>query len=165
MRKDRRARLDVEADRRFVEQQQPWPVEQGAGDFHPPHLAARQVSGPFARAVGEAGLPQDLFGPRERLGVADAVQGGMIDEVLADRNVGVERRDWNTMPSCSAPDRARAPTSWPNIGYGRRAGVETGDQRKKRRLAGAVQAEKTVNDDAVDPQTDGVEGGRAPKNS
>jgi hypothetical protein len=44
MTEDIGARLDVEANRRLVQQQQTRPVQQGARDLEPPHLAARKVA-------------------------------------------------------------------------------------------------------------------------
>ena len=54
------ARLDVEADGRLVEQQQPRPMQQRARDFQPPHLAAREVAHLVAGAVGKADAGQHL---------------------------------------------------------------------------------------------------------
>src|SRR5436190_2783236 len=38
------ARLNVEPDSRFVEQQQPWAMQQRARNFEPAHLSAREVA-------------------------------------------------------------------------------------------------------------------------
>ena len=60
------ARLDVEPDGRLVEQQQPRPVQQRAGDFQPPHLAAREVAHLAAGAVGKRRCGQHLAAARAR---------------------------------------------------------------------------------------------------
>ena len=54
------ARLDVEADGRLVQQQQPRPMQQRAGDLDPPHLAAREIAHLVAGAVGHADAVEHL---------------------------------------------------------------------------------------------------------
>src|SRR6266481_5125093 len=85
------SRLDVEADRRLVKQQQARTVQQGARDFQPPHLAAREVAHLAAGAVGKADARQHFTGAQARLAPIDAVQGSMIQQILRDREIEVER--------------------------------------------------------------------------
>ena len=62
MAEDVGARLDVEADGRLVEQQQPRPMQQRARDLEPPHLAAGEIAHLAAGAVGEPDPRQHLVG-------------------------------------------------------------------------------------------------------
>ena len=55
MREQIGARLDVEADRRLVEKQQPRTMQQRAGDFDAAHLAAGERAHLVLGAVREAG--------------------------------------------------------------------------------------------------------------
>src|SRR5258706_14850626 len=85
------AGLDVEADGCFVKQQQARAMQQRARDFKPPHLAAGEVADLAGSAVGKADAREPLTGAHARLAPVDAVQGGMIQQVLRDREIEVER--------------------------------------------------------------------------
>ncbi len=91
MAEDVGARLDVEADGRLVEQQQARAVQQRARDLDPPHLAAREIAHLVAGAIGKPDARQHLGGAHARLAPADAVQGGVIQQVLHHREIEVER--------------------------------------------------------------------------
>ena len=88
---DAGARLDVQPDRRLVEQQQRRPVQQRAGDLDAPHLAARQAARLVVQAVAHLDLREQRVDAPPRLGRADAVQRGMVGEVLVDAEIEVER--------------------------------------------------------------------------
>ena len=84
-------RPDVETGGRLVEQKQPWAMQQRAGDLNAPYLADRQIADPVAALVAQGHArqhPVDLF---VGAAAADAVQRGMVQQVLAHRQVGVER--------------------------------------------------------------------------
>src|SRR5229473_2581202 len=85
------AGLDVEADGCLVEQQQARAMQQRAGDFQPSHLAAREVAHLAAGAVGKVDAREHFTGAQACLARVDAVQGGMIQQVLHDREIEVER--------------------------------------------------------------------------
>src|SRR5258708_19862772 len=74
MAEDIGARLDVEADRRLVKQQQARTMQQGARDFEPPHLAAREVAHLAAGAVGKADSRKHFTAPRPPLPPIDPLQ-------------------------------------------------------------------------------------------
>ncbi len=74
--------LDVEADGRLVEQQQAGTVQQRARDLQAAHLAAGQRPHLVASAFGEIDARQHLLGAGARLAPADAVQRGVILQIL-----------------------------------------------------------------------------------
>ena len=86
------ARIDVETDGRLVQQQQTRLVQQGSRDLHAPHLAARELGDAFVQAVGEIDSRRGrrAVAPSASL-AADAMQRRVIDEVLLDRNIDIER--------------------------------------------------------------------------
>ena len=86
------ARLDVEPDGRFVEQQQTRPMQQRARNFDAADLAAREIARLVIGAIGEARARQRLLWPRcFRLGAADSVQGRVIKKILHDAQFEIER--------------------------------------------------------------------------
>ena len=85
------ARLDVEADGRLVEQQQARAVQQRSRNFQPSHLAAGEIAHLAAGAVGKAEARQHLAATFAGIAPGDAVQGGVIQQVLRHREVEIER--------------------------------------------------------------------------
>src|SRR5262245_57402375 len=85
------ARADVEAHGRLVEQQQGGLVQERARDLDAASLSAGQVAHLFAGAVGEADDLQGALGALACLRAADAMQRAVIEEVLLQRQVEVER--------------------------------------------------------------------------
>src|SRR5215831_14155191 len=81
---------DVEPDGRLVEQQQPRPVQQATGDLDPAALAAAQPADLVAKLIGEAHPVDFLAAPARRLAMRHTMQGGMVEQVLLDREVEVE---------------------------------------------------------------------------
>ena len=63
----------------------------GARNFHPPHLAAGKLGDALMHAVGEIDAGEGGATAHQRLAAPDAMQRGVIDEVLHHRNIGVER--------------------------------------------------------------------------
>src|SRR5215472_14381188 len=82
--------LDVEPDGWLIKQQQPWSVQERACDLEPPHLATREVAHLAARALSEPDARQHLLAPRSRIAPADAVEGGVIEQVLHHREIEIE---------------------------------------------------------------------------
>jgi hypothetical protein len=65
-------------------------MQERAGDFHLPHLPAREVAHLVIRAFRQADAVEHVIGARPGLLFADTVQGRMIDQVLGDREIEVE---------------------------------------------------------------------------
>src|SRR5712664_1816056 len=143
MAEDIGARLDVEADRRLVKQQQARAMQQGARDFQPPHLAAREIAHLAAGAVGKADARQHFTGAQARLAPIDAVQGGVIQQVLRDREIEVERA--RLEHHAQQPQRFAGLTADVVAEDADASGLDTEqprDQREQRALAGAVEAKQ-----------------------
>ena len=85
------ARGDVQPDGRLVQHQHARPMQQGARDLDPPHLAARQLARRVPRAIRQLDLLQRGLRAPPRLAAADAVQRGVIEQVLHHREVEIER--------------------------------------------------------------------------
>src|SRR4051812_33752988 len=137
------ARLDVEADRRLVEQQQARPVQQRPRDLEPPHLTAREVAHLAARAVGKPDPCEFVAGAPARLAGIDAVQGGVILQVLRDREIEVE----GTRLEHHAHSTQRLAGITPDVitEHGDLSVLyaeQPGDEGEQRALAGAVEPEQ-----------------------
>ena len=85
------ARLDIEADRRFVQQQQARLMQQRAGDLDPPHLPDRKIADAIGAAIGHGHAIQHLCDEIVGALVGDTVQRRMIQQVLPDRDIDIER--------------------------------------------------------------------------
>src|SRR4051812_11100485 len=118
-------------------------MQQRAGNLDLPHLPAREVAYLVMRALRQRDTLQQLIGAGACLPLADAVQGGVIDQILndgeieiegarlkhhADRTQGLARRAHDVMTE--NPDVAAL------------NGIETRNQRKKRALSGAVESQQ-----------------------
>ena len=137
------AGLDVEPDGRLVEQQQPRPMQQRARDFQPPHLAAREIAHLAAGAVGKPDPRQHLAAAQARFAPGDAVQGGVIEQVLRHREVEIERA--RLEHHAQQPQRFARRTADVVAEDADAPGLnaeQPRDQREQRALAGAVEAEQ-----------------------
>src|SRR3954453_12680872 len=135
--------LDIEADGRLVEQQQARAVQQRAGDFQASHLAAGEVAHLAAGAVGKADARQHLAAACAGIAPGDAVQSGVIQQVLRHREVEIERarlKHHAEQPQCFA-GRARDVMA-ENADMATLNSEQPRDQRKQCAFAGAVQAEQ-----------------------
>ncbi len=133
----------VQAHGRLVEQQQPRPVQQRAGDLDPAAVAAVEPAHPLARALGHAQAAELGLDARQAFGPAQAVQRGVVEQVLAHREVEIQRRLLEHHPhACQRPARVAAQFRAldPDLALG--AFVEPGDQREQRGLAGPVGAQQ-----------------------
>ena len=74
MTEDIGAGLDVEPDGGLVKQQQARAMQQGARDFQPPHLAAREVANLAAGAVRKPDAHQHFVAAQACFSLRDAVQ-------------------------------------------------------------------------------------------
>ena len=143
MAEDIGARLDVEPDGRLVEQQQPRPVQQRARDLDPAHLPAREIADLAAGAVGELDAREHSSARCARVAPADAVQRGVIEQVLHHREIEVERA--RLEHDAHQPQRLARLAADVMAEDADVAGLDAEqprDQREQRALAGAVQAEQ-----------------------
>ena len=83
-------RLDVEANRRLVENEQARTVQQRASDLETSHLSAGQVAHLVLGALGERNAREDVIRTLSTFAVADAVQRRMVGQVLDDREIEIE---------------------------------------------------------------------------
>ncbi|MNZ81249.1 hypothetical protein D3C78_999090 [compost metagenome] len=135
----------VEAGAGLVEQQELRLVQQRAGDLHPAAVAAVERAHRLAAAFGELLAPQfqldALGGQRAR----QAVQGGVVAQVLLDGQVQIEgallehHADLRQRAARLLADRAVAEADVAFLQV-----VEAGEQGDQGRLAGAVGAEQGV---------------------
>ena len=137
------AGLDVEADGCLVEQQQARAVQQRPRDFQPSHLAAGEIAHLAAGAVGKAEARQHLAAAFAGIAPGDAVQGGMIQQVLRHREVEIERarlKHHAEQPQRLA--RRLRDVMAENTDMAALDAEQPRDQRKQGALAGAVQAQQ-----------------------
>ena len=104
------ARLDVETDGRFVQQQQPRLVQQRAGNLDPPHLPDRKIPDAIEAAIGHRHAIEHLGDQFIGALAGDAVQCRVIHQVLPHRNVDIERAGLKHHAELAqAPHPARSP--------------------------------------------------------
>ena len=118
-------------------------MQQGARDFQPPHLAAREVAHLAAGAVGKADAREHFTGAQARLAPIDAVQGSMIQQVLRDREIEVERA--RLEHHAQQPQRFAGFDADVVAEDADASGLDAEqprDQREQRALAGAVEAKQ-----------------------
>ena len=143
MTQDGGAGRDVQSDRRFVQHQDARPVQQCACDLDPAHLSARQPAHRLPGAVGQVDLLQRGKCALPRLAAADAVQRGVIEQVLHDRQVEIERaRLEHHAQQAQCPARLARHTMTEHVDRSVSRVVEPRDQGEQRGLAGAVQTEQ-----------------------
>ena len=83
--------LVMGAARWCVQQQQGRRRQQRAVDLDPPHLADRKIADAIPAAIGHRHAIQHLCDETVGAAVGDAVQRRMIQQVLPDRDIDVER--------------------------------------------------------------------------
>jgi hypothetical protein len=88
----RRPHLGIEAGRRLVEEEHPWPVDQAQGDVEPPLHAARIGAGQTAGGLREPEPLEQLVDAPPELGARKAVNLALEDEILATRCLRIEAR-------------------------------------------------------------------------
>ena len=135
------AAVDIEADGGLVGQQQARLVQQGAGQFQAPALAAAELAHLLVGAVGEADAQQGLGDARPCTLRVEPLQGAEVTQVLPRRQIQVQgrllehhadvRQGAGTIVAEIAPENANAALATQE---------QARDQREQRRLAGAVDA-------------------------
>src|SRR5258705_1888315 len=135
--------LDVQPDGCLIEQQQPWAMQQRARDFQPPHLTAREVANLGGGAVVKTNAREHLMAAQACFAPDDAVQSRVIQQILSDRKVEIERA-W-LEHHAEQPERfARrdADVMAENADTSVLNSEQPRDQREQRALAGAVKAKQ-----------------------
>ena len=108
--------------------------------------------------VGEVDARERRARPLARLAAADAMQRGVVDEVLLDGNIRVERaRLENDAELAERRARLTRDVMAPDGNPALARAVEASDQREQRRLAGAVQAEQDRERARRDGEADPLE--------
>ncbi len=154
------ARLRVEAGRRLVEEQQLGLVDERAGDRQAALHPARHVLDLVARPLRELGEVEQLVGAAGAFRAAEAEVPAVDHEVLADRELVVERvllgHDAEARPDLrTVPFGVQAQD-------GQRAVADRRDARDhphRGGLAGAVGAQEAERFAGRDVEVDGVHGG------
>ena len=136
-------RLEVEPDRRLVEEEKPRRVDQGARDLDPPGLAAGKGADLVVAALGELDPLEQPGDARLRFALRQAVQGGVIEQVLPDRQVGVEGPALEHDAEAGERLRGRAlHVEAENPDLAGPVVIEPRDDGEERRLAGPVRPEQ-----------------------
>ena len=159
---ERGAALDVEAGRRLVEEEDLRRVDEGEREVEPPlHPAGVAADLAVGRLREADALEQELAAPGA-LGPRDALQRRLQAQVLAAGEQRVERRLLER--GADRGPHLRALADDVVAGHGRRAGRRREEGREhvhRRRLAGAVGAEESVDLAGVHDEVDPVHGARA----
>ena len=146
---DALARADVETDGRLVEQQQAGAMQHGAGDLDTPGLAAGQIAHLLVAAVSEAHERQCFASADLGLAAADAMQRGVVQQVLRQREIGIEGFGLeDDTEALQGRTRLAAHVVAQNVNLAGDVVVETGHEREQRRLAGAVEAQQNAEGSA-----------------
>jgi hypothetical protein len=131
------AQLEVEGAQRLVQQQGPWPVDQGPGQGDPLLLAARQLAGLALLAALQLDQGQGLGHPAPDLALVDPLAAQAEGHVLEDVHVGEQRvlleDHVDVAPEGGDPDHVAAVEQ--DLAGGRF--LEAGDHPQGGRLAAA----------------------------
>src|SRR5215831_13970903 len=137
------ARIDVEANGWFVKDQKAGPMQQRTGNLDSPHLSSREVAHLVVGTVFERDPCQHFIGARLCLAPANSMQGRMIQQVLHNREIQIERAGLEH----NAENAQCLPRGAPHIvvkdpDASTLCGVQSSDQGKECALASAVEAEQ-----------------------
>ena len=118
-------------------------MHEGACDLDAAHLPSGESADLFVESIAEVGLGERRLGPLARLGATDAMQRRVIDEVLFDGDVEVERtRLEDDAEFCKRAARRQRHVGAVDLDAALAGGVEARHQRKERRFAGPVEADQ-----------------------
>src|SRR5215467_13610927 len=118
-------------------------MQERAGNFDAPHLTAGEVAHFIIRAVRQRDPRQHLIGARAAVVLADAVQGGMVGQILDHGEIEVERAllEYDADHAQSLA-RRMSDIAAENPDMTALDGVEARDQREQCALSGSVEAEQ-----------------------
>src|ERR1700727_3323091 len=118
-------------------------MQQGARDLEPAHLSAREIAYLAAGAVGQSDARQHLVTPRSGLAPADPVQSSVVEQVLHDREIEIERaglKHHAHEPQGFARRLADVMAEYPDAA--RLDSEQPGHQREQSAFPGAVEDEQ-----------------------
>ncbi len=143
MAQDRGPGSNIQTDRRFVQHQNARLVQQCAGDFHPPHLAAGQLPHRVPGTIRQVDLLQRGACALPCVAATDPVQGGVIQQVVDDRQIEVERaRLEHHAQAAQRFARLARDAMTQHVDRSLLRVVKPCDEREQRGLAGAIQAQQ-----------------------
>src|SRR5215471_1280080 len=118
-------------------------MQERAGNFDAPHLTAGEVAHFIVRAVRQRDARQHLIGARAAVVLADAVQGGVVGQILNHGEIEVERAllEYDADHAQSLA-RRMSDVAAENPDMTALDRVEARDQREQRALSGSVEAEQ-----------------------
>ena len=156
------AALDVEARGRFVQEEDPRPVQKRQRQVESALHASRVVADLAVGRIGEADTLDQLVAAPGSVGLRHSVEGALEPHVVPGGQIGVER--------CFLKGCADRVTDGGAVlddvvtGHPRRSGggrEEGGQHVDRGRLAGAVRAEEAVDLTRPDLEVDSVDGAHA----
>ena len=83
-------RADVETDRRLIEEEETWPVKQGASNLDATHLPAGKFADLVSAAIQQFESYKQFARSTQSVCLGDAVKRRMISEILHDRQIEIE---------------------------------------------------------------------------
>src|SRR5690606_5027714 len=133
----------VETDAGFVEQQQAWLVEQGAGNFDPPAMAAIELSHSAFAPLNKLLALQFLLDAFVGQKAWHTVQSRVIAQVLLDAQVQIQGAllEYHTQAPQGFP-RLRAQAETSHADFALLQFVKLGEQGDQRGFACAIGAEQ-----------------------
>jgi hypothetical protein len=141
--KDVTARFNVETNRWFIKKQKSRVMNEGPGDFHTPHLSARQIPGRIICMTLHSHTLKNLARPCTRFTPANPMQCSVIIEVLGDRKLQIKgARLKHDAQQAKGRARIAAKFMTENADFALPSVEEPGNQRKKSALPGTVEAQE-----------------------
>src|SRR5215831_2283890 len=118
-------------------------MQERAGNFDAPHLTAGEVAHLIVRAVRQRDARQHLIGARAAVVLADAVQRGVVGQILNHGEIEVERAllEYDADHAQSLA-RRMCDVAAENPDMTALDGVEARDQREQCALSSSVEAEQ-----------------------
>src|SRR6516164_8336656 len=118
-------------------------MQERAGNFDAPHLTAGEVTHLIVRAIRQRDARQHLIGARAAVVLADAVQGGMVGQILDHGEIEIERAllEYDADHAQSLA-RRMCDVAAENPDMTALDGVEARDQREQCALSSSVEAEQ-----------------------
>lgn len=157
---DRFARAGVQADGGFIQQQKCGAMDQGAGDFHAPAMAAIERAEFLIDPLRHAQTRQRVQNPRVGGGAGQAMQRREIPHIGAHRGIqikGLLLKHHANLRQCFLPRAVDAmPADFDNAGRG---ADQARQHRNQRGFARAIRAKKRGEPAALHRKRDIAQGG------